>query len=117
MKPTAAKIEETASRYLKIVEWSDEDKCFVGRCPGLFFGGCHGSDEVKVYAELSEIVREVVADMLAAGEPLPEATAGRTFSGKFFVRTSPEIHQKLVARAESRHESLNRYVNEVLAAA
>ena len=28
--------------YVKIVEWSDEDQCFVGSCPGLLYGGCHG---------------------------------------------------------------------------
>ena len=22
------------SRYVKIVEWSEEDQCFVGSCPG-----------------------------------------------------------------------------------
>ena len=34
--------------YAKIVEWSEEDKCFVGSAPGLIFGGCHGSDEKEV---------------------------------------------------------------------
>lgn len=28
--------------YLKIVEWSEEDQCYIGYCPGLFLGGCHG---------------------------------------------------------------------------
>ena len=27
-----------AARYVKIVQWSDEDRCFVGSCPGLFMG-------------------------------------------------------------------------------
>src|SRR5579862_2743311 len=38
------KMKESA-RYVKIVEWSNEDQCFVGSCPGLLFGGCHGNDE------------------------------------------------------------------------
>ena len=38
-----------SARYPKIVEWSDEDQCFVGSCPGLFNGGCHGSDEKRVF--------------------------------------------------------------------
>ena len=41
-----------ATRYVKIVEWSEEDECFVGSCPGLFYGGCHGDDEQAVFAEL-----------------------------------------------------------------
>lgn len=40
------------ARYVKIVEWSDEVGCFVGSCPGLFYGGCHGDDEKAVFAEL-----------------------------------------------------------------
>lgn len=31
-----------SARYVKIVEWSDTDECFVGSCPGLLYGGCHG---------------------------------------------------------------------------
>ena len=36
-----------SARYVKIVEWSDEDQCFVGSCPGLFYGGCHGGMKKK----------------------------------------------------------------------
>ena len=49
-----------ANDYLKIVEWSDEDHCFVGSCPGLFYGGCHGDDEQQVFAQLSDIVEEII---------------------------------------------------------
>ena len=34
-----------SDKYLKIVEWFEEDQCYVGSCPGLFWGGCHGHDE------------------------------------------------------------------------
>ena len=37
-------------RYIKIVAWSEEDGCYVGRVPGMFFGCCHGDDEKTVYA-------------------------------------------------------------------
>ena len=37
------------SRYVKVVEWSTEDACFIGSCPELFYGGCHGSDERQVF--------------------------------------------------------------------
>ena len=49
-----------AARYVKLVEWSDEDNCFVGSCPGLLYGGCHGDDEQSVFAELCLIVEETV---------------------------------------------------------
>ena len=66
-----------SDRYLKVVEWSDEDKCYVGRAPGLMLGGCHGDDERKVFDELCIIVDEVVAEFLASGDSLPPPTTGR----------------------------------------
>ena len=41
-----------ADRYVKIVEWSDEDAAFVGQCPGVIGPCCHGTDEVEVYRQL-----------------------------------------------------------------
>ena len=31
--------------YLKIVEWSEEDQCYVGTVPGLIIGGAHGKNQ------------------------------------------------------------------------
>jgi predicted RNase H-like HicB family nuclease len=66
-----------SARYAKVVEWSDEDQCYVGSAPGLMFGGCHGDDERKVFDELCVIVDEVIASMMADGDPLPPPTAGK----------------------------------------
>ena len=71
-----------SARYAKIVEWSDEDQCYVGSAPGLIFGGCHGPDEKEVFAELCEIVEEAVALYRVDGKPLPPPTAGRDFANK-----------------------------------
>lgn len=65
-----------AAKYVKLVEWSDEDKCFVGSCPGLFYGGWHGNDEEEVFAELCWIVKEMVQLYETEGRPLPPATSG-----------------------------------------
>jgi predicted RNase H-like HicB family nuclease len=65
-----------SDRYLKLVEWSDEDQCYIGSSPGLMHGGCHGDDERAVYTELCEIVEEIVELIKADGDPLPPATAG-----------------------------------------
>jgi predicted RNase H-like HicB family nuclease len=66
-----------SARYIKIVEWSDEDHCFVGQCPGLIGPCCHGEIEAEVYAELCGIVDEWIATLKHDGKPLPPATAGR----------------------------------------
>ena len=71
-----------SARYAKIVEWSDEDQTYVGSCPGLLLGGCHGDDERKVFDELCEIVDEVLELYRADGRPLPPPTAGRDLANK-----------------------------------
>jgi len=68
-----------SARYVKIVEWSEEDQCFVGSCPNLFYGGCHGIDEKQVFAELCDLVEEVVETYKQDNEPLPPATSGKDF--------------------------------------
>lgn len=65
-----------SARYVKIVEWSDEDQCYVGSCPGLIYGGCHGDDEQQVFADLCQIVEEAIALFKEEGKPLPPATHG-----------------------------------------
>lgn len=57
--------------YLKWVEWSDEGQIYIGWCPDLFFGGCHGDNPVQVCAELCEIAAETVLGLEADGKTLP----------------------------------------------
>jgi len=71
-----------SARYIKIVEWSDEDHCFIGQCPGLIGPCCHGDDETQVYSELCQIVEEWIETLQRKGKPLPPPTAGRNLAHK-----------------------------------
>jgi len=71
-----------SARYVKIVEWSEEDQCFVGSCPGLFYGGCHGEDEKAVFAELCDIVEETIQLYKRDSKPLPPPTSGKDYANK-----------------------------------
>jgi predicted RNase H-like HicB family nuclease len=66
-----------SARDIKTVEWSDEDQCFIGQCPGVVGPCCHGDDEAEVYAELCQIVDEWLKVLRQEGKPLPPATAGQ----------------------------------------
>jgi predicted RNase H-like HicB family nuclease len=68
-----------SARYVKIVEWSDEDQCFIGSCPGLLYGGCHGDDEQGVFAELCQLVEDTIALYESESRPLPPPTAGKDY--------------------------------------
>ena len=73
---------KNSALYVKLVEWSDEDQCFVGQCPGIIGPCCHGDDEAQVYAELCQIVEEWVALMNREGKPLPQPTVGKNVAAK-----------------------------------
>jgi len=98
-----------SDRYLKIVEWSDEDACYVGTCPGLMHGGVHGDDESRVYSELCDVVEEWITIHEEDGEPLPPETASKEYSGKFVLRVGSALHRRLVIRALRAGTSLNAY--------
>lgn len=117
MKPTRPQIEKAARRYVKLVEWSEEDRCFVGSAPPLIGQSCHGVTEAEVLAQLGHIVEDWVTTLLTRGKPLPEGSANREYSGKFLVRVPPGVHKKAALKAMARGDSLNHFVAEALAKA
>jgi predicted RNase H-like HicB family nuclease len=74
-----------SERYRKIVEWSDEDQCYIGTCPDLFYGGCHGDDKEQVFTELCEIVEETIELYQKDGKPLPEPTTRKETNKKLKI--------------------------------
>ena len=65
-----------SARYAKIVEWSEEDQCFIGSSPGLIYWGCHGQDERAVFDELCQVVAEAIVLSQEDGHALPPPTSG-----------------------------------------
>jgi len=104
------------NKYLKLVEWSEEDQCYVGRVPGLALGGVHGSNESRVFQELGTLVDEWIAIHQREAAPLPPETAGRRYSGKFNLRVGEELHEHLTLEALKSGESLNQYCVKALKA-
>jgi predicted HicB family RNase H-like nuclease len=111
---TRKQIKTKAAEYAKFVEWSAEDRCFIGRCPELMSGGVHGGDEANVYAELCQAVEEMVELIHSDGDEWPEPLR-KEFSGKFVVRLEPALHRRLAAKALASGESLNNFCAKKLA--
>jgi len=105
---------KSSDRYLKIVEWSEEDKCYIGTCPGLMLGGVHGDDEGEVYKELCQAAAEWIKIYQEDGEPLPAPTAGKKYSGKFVLRVGEDLHKTLTIEALREGESLNAHCLHLL---
>jgi predicted RNase H-like HicB family nuclease len=102
--------------YLKLVEWSEDEQCYVGSAPPLIGPCCHGEDEAKVYRELCRIVDEWIAIHEADGSPLPEPliSPNKEFSGRFLVRIDPSLHKSLAIQSMREGKSLNAFVAEKL---
>ncbi len=62
-------------QYHRFVHWSEEDRCCIGYCPDLYFGGvCHAGTELEAYSNLYEAIQDEIRHRLAKGETLPTAT-------------------------------------------
>ena len=102
--------------YLKLVEWSEEEQCYVGSSPTLIGPCCHGDDEAEVYRDLCRIVDEWIAVHETDGRPLPEPLIppNKEFSGRFLVRIDPCLHKSLAIQSMREGKSLNAFVAEKL---
>lgn len=97
--------------YTYKITWSNEDQEYVGLCaefPSLSY--LHES-RASALDGIESLVKDVVADMEANGEKIPEPIAEKTYSGKFQVRIPPELHRRLAIQAAEENVSLNRYVS------
>ena len=103
-----------SDQYLKIVEWSEEDNCYIGTSPGLFMGGVHGDDQTEVFLELCSVVEEVVALFESEGKQLPAPTANKQYSGKISLRIPPELHKTVAIKATQAGESINKFIQNKL---
>ena len=113
-KDRKGQIHRLSARFPRLIEWSDEDRCFVGSAPPLVGQCCHGKTESAVVTQLAAIVDDLVQDMLDGKMPAPKSEPGKTYSGKFVLRIPMALHKKIALKAQARGKSLNQYVAEVL---
>ena len=108
-------MRKKSDKYIKIIAWSEEDECYVGRCPDIMMVGVHGNDEVEVYRELSQAVDEWVEIHEEDGIPLPKPSIAKEFGGKFSLEIDRSLHRKLAFHAMEKGDSLHNYCGKILA--
>jgi len=97
-----------ADHYTYRVRWSAEDEAYIGTVAELPSLSWAADDQGAAFQGIRELVVDVLEDMRASGETLPEAIADRSYSGKFMVRVTPEVHRQLALDAAEQQVSLNR---------
>ena len=101
--------------YTYRVTWSDEDTEHVGLCaefPSLSWLAASPETALK---GIRSVVAQVIKDMVAHKEIIPEPLATKHFSGRFVVRVPPDVHRHLAVEAAEAHVSLNRLASAKLA--
>jgi len=96
--------------YSARIEYSDEDRCFIGHIAGIRdIVGFHGDSVKSLYAAFKEAVDDYLET--CAKKNLPPQ---RPYSGKVLLRISPELHAEIAMKAEVHGKSLNQWATEVL---
>jgi predicted HicB family RNase H-like nuclease len=101
-------------RYTYRVTWSEEDEEYIGLCveyPSLSWLAPTPQEALE---GIRQVVADVVADMEANEETVPEPIALRYYSGKFTVRIPPDLHRRLALEAAESGISLNRLASAKL---
>jgi predicted HicB family RNase H-like nuclease len=104
-----------SDHYTYRVSWSVEDQEHVALCSEFPSLSWLAPTPEGALRGIRKTVAEVVADMQASGEKIPEPLAIRKYSGKFMVRVPPETHRHLAMEAAEERVSLNRLVSAKLA--
>ena len=102
--------------YTYRVTWSPEDGEYVGLCLEFPSLSWLAATRGEAFVGICKLVEDVLVDLAANDEPVPEPLASRAYSGKFVVRVPPETHRELVVQAAEEGISLNRLVNARLTA-
>lgn len=100
--------------YTYRVTWSEEDGEYVGLCVEFHSLSWLASDPETALQGIRQVVADVVADLQANHEPVPEPLASKKFSGHFMVRVTPELHRQLALESAEAGVSLNRLASDKL---
>jgi predicted RNase H-like HicB family nuclease len=105
-----------AEHFTYRVSWSEEDGEHVGTCLEFPSLSHLGNDPEEALRGVRKLVADVVADMQANDEPVPQPIADGRHSGRFVTRVPPELHRRLAFEAAEERISLNRLINMRLSA-
>jgi predicted HicB family RNase H-like nuclease len=101
--------------YTYRITWSPQDGEFVGLCAEFPSLSWLAKKQGAALAGIRQVVVDVLADLQASGEPVPEPLSEKHYSGEFRVRIPPELHRSLALEAAEQGVSLNRLASAKLA--
>jgi predicted HicB family RNase H-like nuclease len=97
--------------YTYRVTWSCEDNEYVGLCaefPSLSWLAGTQEDALR---GIREVVADVVEDMKANNESVPEPLATKDYSGNLSIRIPKDLHRNIAIQAAEANISINRLIS------
>lgn len=111
----AIKLMKQTDNYTYRITWSEEDREYIGLCAEFPSLSWLAKTQESALQGIINLVAEVVSDMRANNENIPQPIATKRFSGKLLVRIPPEVHRELTIQAAEAGVSINRIVSAKLA--
>lgn len=102
------------NRYAYRIEWSPLYAEYIGSCVELPFLRRQAPSAQQAIADIEAAANEHVECLQNLGETPPTPLADRSYSGTFVVRTSPELHGRLIREAAEQRVSMNQWVVQKL---
>jgi predicted HicB family RNase H-like nuclease len=103
------------NHYTYRVTWSSDDNEHVGLCAEFPSLSWLAPSPEKALSGIRKVVADVVEEMTASGESIPEPLSEKKYSGRFMVRIPPMVHRTLATEAAEQGVSINRLVSAKLA--
>lgn len=95
------------SEYQIVINWSEEDQCFLASAPA--FKGCttHGKTQIEALQNAVEAIHVWMRGAVKQGDYIPPPP--KHYSGKLTLRLPVSLHQKIAETAEREGVSINQW--------
>lgn len=102
------------NHYTYRAQWLPDYNEYLGVCIELPYLRREAPTAPQAVAAIEEAVRAHVEVLRASGETAPESLSERRHSGKFLVRTSPQLHARLALEATEEGVPMNQWIVQKL---
>ena len=107
-------MRQDADKYTYVVQWSEEDGRYVGRCVEFPSVSGHGETPEEALRQVHVVIEESLSWLEEKKQPVPEPLGMRKYSGHLTLRVPPDTHRELSFSAAEQGVSLNQFITSVL---
>ncbi len=100
--------------YQVNIAFDPRDSLYIARVPELEGCHTHGNTPEQALKHAQEAIELWLETAKKRGGDIPEPLSRRIFSGKFVLRTSPNLHAALAQEAAQHGKSLNEMIVELI---